>query len=57
MILLNYCFHASHGLSTLAKRFYCLCLNTQESDVQKLQDKLNCGQIEEVIVQVKRRNL
>lgn len=41
----------------LTKRFYCLCLNTQESDVQKLQDKLNCGQIEEVIVQVKRGNL
>lgn len=31
--------------------------NTQETDVQKLQDKLNSGQIEEVIVQVKRGNL
>lgn len=32
-------------------------LNTQESDVQKLQEKLNSGQIEEVIVQVKTGNL
>lgn len=28
-------------------------LNAQETDVQKLQDKLNSGQIEEVILQVK----
>lgn len=34
-----------------------MCLNTQETDVQKLQDKLNSGHIEEVIVQVKRGNL
>jgi len=32
-------------------------LNTQETDVQKLQDKLNSGHIEEVIVQVKQGNL
>lgn len=32
-------------------------LNTQETDVQKLQDKLNSGHIEEVIVQVKWGNL
>lgn len=34
-----------------------MCLNTQETDVQKLQDKLNSGHIEEVIVQVKQGNL
>lgn len=36
---------------------YYMYLNTQESDVQKLQEKLNSGQIEEVIVQVKTGNL
>lgn len=45
------------GFLLLTKTFYCMYLNTQETDVQKLQDKLNSGQIEEVIVQVKRGNL
>lgn len=32
-------------------------LNTQETNVEKLQDKLNSGHIEEVILQVKWANV
>lgn len=55
MIWLNYCFHSLSGLST-SHTFIYLYLNTQETDVQKLQDKLNSGHIEEVILQVKWEN-